>query len=256
MDLQIWQVIILTIWAGCIKLDRYGMAFGLKYPVITGLFAGLIMGDMPTGLLVGGTLELMSLGVAAIAGSSVPDYASAAIIATVVAVTTGKGMEAGLALGLPVGMLGVQLDVLAKLACGFVNRKAQEFANQKNFKMMLRVMYLGPVFFFLAQAVPVFISITVGVSVIETILNVVPAWVSGGLTIAGKLLPITGVAMLLKYMPVGKYFNYLLIGFFLAAYLATPILGVAIVGFALAFSHYHNKVNNEVFAVQGGMEDE
>lgn len=259
MELQIWQVIILTIWAGLIKVDRYGMAFGLKYPVITGMFTGIIMGDLTMGLVVGGTLELMSLGVAAIAGSSVPDYASAALIATVVAVTTGKGMEAGLALGLPVGMLGVQLDILSKLACGIINRKAQVYANKKEFKKMINIMYLGPIIFFVTFSIPVLLSITLGVSVIEVILNTVPDWVVGGLTIAGKILPITGICMLLKYMPVGKNFNYFLIGFFLAAYLTTPILGVAIVGFAMAFSYYFKKVNSlsaNASIVAGGMEDE
>lgn len=259
MELQLWQIIVLTLWAGLIKVDRYGMAFGLKYPVITGMFAGLVMGDFTMGLLVGGTLELMSLGVAAIAGSSVPDYASATLIATVVAVTTGKGMEAGLALGLPVGMLGVQLDVLGKLACGFVNRKAQEHANNRDFNKMIKIMYVGPVIFFLTTSIPVLLSITLGVNIIETILNVVPTWVISGLTIAGKILPITGICMLLRYMPVGKYLNYLLIGFFLAAYLSTPILGVAIVGFAFAFSYYFKKVNSiteNSGIVMGGMEDE
>ncbi len=40
-----------------------------------------------------------------------------------------------------------------------------------------------------------------------------PAWVTGGLAVAGKLLPGLGIAMLLHYMPAKKYFNYILIGF-------------------------------------------
>lgn len=36
-------------------------------------------------------------------------------------------------------------------------------------------------------------------------------------------------------MPVKKYLTMLLIGFVLAAYLNLPILGVSIVGFALAY---------------------
>ena len=43
----------------------------------------------------------MSLGVAAIGGSSVPDYGVATIIACAFAKTTGQGPEVGLTIGLP-----------------------------------------------------------------------------------------------------------------------------------------------------------
>ncbi len=44
--------------------------------------------------------------------------------------------------------------------------------------------------------------------------------------------------MLLRYMPTGKYFQYLLAGFFLSAFLNVPIIGAAIVGVALAIAFY------------------
>ena len=52
------------------------------------------------------------------------------------------------------------------------------------------------------------------------------------------MLPAVGIAMLLNYMPTGKLVNYLLIGFFLAAFLKVPIIGAAIIGFAAAFATY------------------
>lgn len=39
-------------------------------------------------------------------------------------------------------------------------------------------------------------------------------------------------------MPTGKYFQYLLVGFFLSAFLNVPIIGAAIVGVALAIAFY------------------
>ena len=47
-----------------------------------------------------------------------------------------------------------------------------------------------------------------------------------------------GIAMLLRYMPTAKYFQYLLVGFFLSAFLNVPIIGAAIVGVALAIAFY------------------
>ena len=237
MHFTVLQIILLTLLAFIKHIDYYGipMLF-VNYPVFWGLFTGIIMGDVQTGLLVGGTVQLMSLGVAGFGGSSVPDYGTTAIIATAFGVSMGK--SAGLAIGLPVGMLGVQLDVIVKILNGFVAKKAKSYADAREFKKMNAVTWLGPIFFGLSAAIPVFISVTLGQSAVNFILQVMPKWFMSGLTIAGEMLPAVGIAMLLNYMPTGKLVNYLLIGFFLAAFLKVPIIGAAIIGFAAAFSTY------------------
>ena len=56
-----------------------------------------------TGMAIGATLQLMSLGVAAIGGTSVPDYQIRAIISIADSsqYRTGGIGEAGIAVGLP-----------------------------------------------------------------------------------------------------------------------------------------------------------
>ena len=49
------------------------------------------------------------------------------------------------------------------------------------------------------------------------------------------MLPAVGFAMLLKIMPVARYWYMLLIGFVLFAYLKVPLLGIALFGLAIAF---------------------
>ncbi len=79
----------------------------------SGAFAGVVMGDWQTGLVIGGTIQLMQLGVAGFGGSSIADYGTMAVVAaTAYGVTLGA--DTGLAIGLPVGMLGIQLDVIVK----------------------------------------------------------------------------------------------------------------------------------------------
>ncbi|WP_029700863.1 PTS mannose/fructose/sorbose/N-acetylgalactosamine transporter subunit IIC [Lacrimispora indolis] len=254
------QIILITLLAFLIPIDKYGLTIGLRWPIISAFIVGFILGDMQTALYIGGTLQLMSLGVASIGGSSVPEYATAAVIATTIAVTTGKGMEAGLAIGLPVAMLGVQLDVFAKILNGFVGRKSQQYANEKKFRSMINVLFTGPVIMGLTAAIPVFVAVRLGPDVITGILNFMPKWFSQGLTIAGKVLPAVGIALLLNYMPVKKYMYYLIGGFFLAAYLQVPILGVTIVGIIAAMKYYsdHNSfgVAGAGADYSGGLEDE
>lgn len=205
VNFTILQVVLLTLLAFIKHVDYYGipMIF-VNYAVFWGLITGVVMGDWKTGLVIGGTIQLMQLGVAGFGGSSIPDYGTMAIIATAYGVTLGS--DTGLAIGLPVGMLGIQLDVVAKILNGFVVEKSQKFCNEGKFNQMNAILWVCPALF--------------------------------GLTLAGKMLPAVGIAMLLRYMPTAKYFQYLLAGFFLSAFLNVPIIGAAIVGVALAIAFY------------------
>lgn len=210
VNFTILQVVLLTLLAFIKHVDYYGipMIF-VNYAVFWGLITGVVMGDWQTGLVIGGTIQLMQLGVAGFGGSSIPDYGTMAIIATAYGVTLGS--DTGLAIGLPVGMLGIQLDVIVKILNGFVVEKSQKFCDEGKFKQMNAILWVCPVLFGLCAALPVFVSVTLGQPAVNWLLEVMPQWFLSGLTLAGKMLPAVGIAMLLRYMPTGKYFQYLLL---------------------------------------------
>lgn len=52
------------------------------------------------------------------------------------------------------------------------------------------------------------------------------------------ILPVVGIAILLRYLPTNKFVAYLIIGFVAAAYLKVPMLGVALIGVALAIIYF------------------
>lgn len=256
MNLAIWQIAALILVAAGINLDRRGLSLTHARPAIVGLICGLILGDLSSGLYIGGTFTLMSLGVAAIGGSSVPDYGVATIIACAFAKTTGQGPEVGLTIGLPVGMLGIQMDVLYKICNSFIAQKAQKYANEMKFEKMYRIMLLSPVMVAVFMSFPTAVALTAGAPIVQAILDVLPQWVTEGLSLAGKILPGLGIAMLLHYMPVKKYFNYVLIGFVISAYLKIPILGIALLGVGMAYKFYMDSEANMNVGVAGGLEDE
>lgn len=258
MGLALWQMIALIILAGLVPVDKYGMTFGLRWPVITAAVAGVIVQDMPTALYIGGTLQLMSLGVASIGGSSVPEYGVGVVIAVAVAATSGGGVEAGLAIGIPVAMLMVQFDVIAKIAQSIIVRRAQDLANKRRFSAMYRTLLCGPCLMFLTAAIPVGLALLVGGDVVNTVLKAMPTWFTGGLTIASKMLPVVGVALLLNFMPASKYFAAIILGFFLTAYLNVSMLGVAIAGVMVCLVYYgfKNSQSSQGMMDMGGLEDE
>lgn len=255
MQITVFQIIALTLYAFLATFDMLETDIGLSKPIQAGFFAGLIMGDVKLGLSVGATLQLMILGVGTYGGASIPDYMTGAILGTTFGVLSGKGTEFALGLAIPIGLFLVQLDVLARFANTYFQHKADKYAEVGDTRGIERMNILGILPWGLSRAIPVFLACVFGSQIVEGLLKIFPTWLMNGLKVAGGILPALGIAILIKYLPVKSYFAYLAIGFVLAAYLKVPMVGVAIAGLALALIVY--KRNELNVAVGGGVgEDE
>ena len=108
MEVQLWQIIAVTAFIVIAQYDGLNTCFGLAKPTVAGGIAGLLLGDMQTGLFVGGTLNLMSLGVANFGGAVIPDYTSGAVLGAAFAIMSGQDPEFGISLGIPIALLLTQ----------------------------------------------------------------------------------------------------------------------------------------------------
>lgn len=237
--MEVFQAVLIILLACWMVIDQQGLVLMTWFPIMISVPAGLIMGDLPTALTIGGTFQLMNLGVANIGGSSVPNWGLAALVGIYVACRTTGSMEeakaVALAVGVPVGMLGIQLDVLAKLLNTYVANAARKACEAMNFKKMNRIFWIGPVIFMLSTALPTALCVIFGEQIVSFILDSVPQWFTNGLSIAGNMLPVVGIALLLQVMPAKKFLSMLMAGYVLSAYLNVPMLGVSIVGLAIAY---------------------
>ncbi|MEA5026537.1 MAG: PTS sugar transporter subunit IIC [Erysipelotrichaceae bacterium] len=224
--------------------------------VLYGFVVGLIMGDVTTGLTVGGTMCLMGLGVGGYGGSSVPDYALGTVVGTLFAIVTGGGIESGLAVGIPVATLGVQLDIMAKMSGSFFFHRAQDASEKMNWKAMGNWIWGWNWFRSILYTLPVLIVMTIGSSLITTILESIPTWLMNGLTVAAGMLPALGFAILMRYLPIKKYGVFMIFGFVMSAYFSLSMLGIALLAFVAAYMIYQGLQNKETAAVSGGSYDE
>ena len=236
---EILQNILIILIPMVALIDNRGITIMNHWPVTVGLFAGLVMGDLSSALAIAGTFQLMSLGVAALGGSSVPDYALATVVAIYLNARTGIDVGSSIAIGLPVGILAINLDVLTRTLNSLVTERSKQYLEQREFTKMQTINFIS-VFFVAMQAfIPMIILVVFGPTTVEALIEWIPEWVTNGLNIAGGMLPVVGVAMLMRYMPTGRYIWALLIGFVMAAYLQLPILAISIIGFALAVYTYN-----------------
>lgn len=238
-NISMVQVFLLTCLSAVAGIDPYISGLQLSKPAIAGLFAGLIMGDLQTGLIVGATLQLMVLGVGTFGGSSIPDFATGAIIGTALGVVSGKGIEFAIGISVPVGLLMVQLDIFARF-CGvfFMHRIDKQIENYE-FKKINATAWWSLLPMALSRAIPVAIALMFGNGVVEAVNKYAPEWLMGGLKLAGAVLPVVGIAILLHYLPVKKYFAYVIVGYLLAAYLKMPMMGIALAGLVCALIHFN-----------------
>jgi mannose PTS system EIIC component len=255
MDVKLWQIIAVTLFIVIAQYDGLNTGFGLAKPAVAGGIAGFILGDLETGLIVGGTLNLMSLGVGNFGGAVIPDYTSGAVLGAAFAIMSGQGAELGISLGIPVAILLTQLDILARFSNTFIKQKADKAAKEGNFRLMEKMNLLGLLPWALSRALPVALGLSLGTTFVQTIVDNVPMWLMGGLKTAGAIIPALGIAILLKYLSIKKYVAYLLMGFALAAYLNIPMLGISIIGLALALITFERRKETSV-AIVGGGDDE
>lgn len=237
-----WQVLLLTCLAFWMIIDQITVGILCNYPLLIGMVAGIIMGDIQTGLVVGATLQLMVLGVGTYGGASMPDFMTGAIVGTAYAVMTGRGINFAIGLAVPVGLLMVQLDVLARFLNVFFLHRVDHFIKLDDTKHAARNVVYGVFPWGLSRAIPVFVMLIVGERFIRQLLAVTPTWLTDGLKVSGGILPVVGIAILLRYLPTKRFLAFLVIGFFAAAYLKVPMLGVAVLGFAMAFIYYQQRI--------------
>ncbi|WP_425139126.1 PTS sugar transporter subunit IIC, partial [Enterococcus faecalis] len=85
------------------------------------------------------------------------------------------------------------------------------------------------------------------------VLDVIPEFVMTGLTIASKIIPAVGLAMLLSMMMKKNMWIFLILGFTLATFLQLPTIAIAL--FALCAAAVYDIIMNQSSDAQGKSTD-
>ena len=239
MSISAFALIFLTIYVGIAQLDALSVKIGLFSPVFGGAVTGLVMGDLKTGLIVGATLQLATLGVATYGGATVPDFLSGSIMGSAFAIMSGRGAAYGIGLAIPIGLLLTQMDILARMTNTIFQHHADRLAEKGDYKGVERNNLYGIIPWTVSRMLPVFVGLFFGSAVVKAINAWIPAWLMVGLKTAGIILPAMGIAILMRYLPLKRYFPYFILGFVLMAYFTKTfsLLGTELVGFVFAALH-------------------
>lgn len=235
--MQWWQILLLTLYSAYQICDELTIVSSAGSPVFAGFISGLIMGDMATGLAIGGSLQLMVLGVGTFGGASRIDATSGAVLATAFSVSQGIDPELAVStIAVPVAALLVYTDIAGRFSTTFFAHRVDAAIERFDYAGIERNYLLGAIPWALSRALPVFLALAFGGGFVEAMVNTIEQykWIAAGLTLAARMLPGLGFAILLHYLPLKRNLHYLAVGFALTAMLTVLYGNVSALGGAVA----------------------
>ena len=220
-------------------VDSYLLSWQcLTRPIVVAPVAGLLLGDIHTGIVMGAALDSIFMGISAIGGAIPADPTTTSIIAVAYTILTGASVEEGLAIAMPIGTVmsslsGLLTPLWAGLAAYWENLAME--CNPKKFLVTnLVVSTLSP----LVNTVILFFAVAYGVEGLNALLGSLPAWVLTGLGAASGMMLAVGFAILTSMIWSGEVAVFFFVGYVLVKFVGMATVPIAIIGAAIAITMF------------------
>ena len=251
MDFNAIQILLVAVWSFIVAIDQFDLLESLYQPIVTGAVIGAILGDLQTGLIVGGTYQLMTIGNMPVGGAQPPNAVIGGVMATVFAVASGLETTAAVGLAVPFALIGQYMVTLLFSVMSPLMAKADKCAENADAKGIVRLNYFAMAALGLLFAVVCVAGLIGGAALGETLNGLAEkfSWFMAGLSAAGGMMRFVGFATLLRIMLSNDFWGIYFAGFALATIIGyIPALGgsalilIAFFGIALAMYDFQTRV--------------
>jgi mannose/fructose/sorbose-specific phosphotransferase system IIC component len=253
MTINALQIVLIFIIACVAGMGSVLDEFQTHRPLIACTLIGLVLGDLKTGIIIGGTLEMMALGWMNIGAAMAPDAALASIISTIVVIAGKQDVSAGIALAIPIAAAGQVLTILARTLTVFFQHQADKFAREGNLTG-IDMCHIGALLIqALRVSIPaVIVAMFVGTSVVQNMLASIPDVVTGGLRVGGGVVVVVGYAMVINMMEAKHLMPFFFLGFVVAAIANLNLVALGVIGTvaAIIYIQLSPKFNQTAVAAQ------
>ena len=253
---QIALVFIVTFIAA---IDQFDFTESLYQPIVTGPIIGAVLGDMQTGLIVGGTYQLMTIGNMPIGGAQPPNAVIGGILAAVFACSLGMEPTVATATAIPFALLGQYCVTLFFTLRAPLMESFRAAAVKADTKQITVLTVISEAILGLLFAIVVTLFFIAGQTAGQAVVDAIPKWLNTGLSAAGGMMRFVGFAILLKIMMNKDMWAFFLLGFALTNIvagipaLASPMLLImALIGFGIAFWDYQQQTELKGAVADGG----
>ncbi|CDA33825.1 putative uncharacterized protein [Firmicutes bacterium CAG:536] len=206
----------LMYWIARGMIGGYFAFFFIASPIVVGVVAGLIYGDLKQGLIIGGGIAAAFAGIIAPGGNLPTDSALAATTVIPIALATGLSAEQAIAFAVPMGLVGSFVTNLRKIVNVIFVHRADKCAENGDSAGLTRCAIIYPPLIELPLLfLPVFLVVMFGQDAMLAFMNSVPTWVMHGLEVAGGVMPAIGFALIMNMIGKSKMIPYTIVGFIL-----------------------------------------
>ena len=206
----------LMYWIARGMIGGYFAFFFIASPIVVGVVAGLIYGDLKQGLIIGGGIAAAFAGIIAPGGNLPTDSALAATTVIPIALATGLSAEQAIAFAVPMGLVGSFVTNLRKIVNVIFVHRADKCAENGDSAGLTRCAIIYPPLIELPLLfLPVFLVVMFGLDAMLAFMNSVPTWVMHGLEVAGGVMPAIGFALIMNMIGKPKMIPYTIVGFIL-----------------------------------------
>ncbi|WBT08960.1 PTS mannose/fructose/sorbose transporter subunit IIC [Corynebacterium sp. SCR221107] len=205
-------------------------------PLVACTLMGIALGDWKTGVILGGTLELIALGWMNVGAAMAPDAALASTVAAVVVIVGDQPINTGTAIAIPLAAAGQVLTIFVRTIAVFFQHQADKFAKDANFRGIEFMHFSALLLQGLRVAIPTaVVAAAAGTDLVENWLNSIPDVISSGLQVAGGFIVVVGYAMVINMMKARALMPFFFLGFVLATFVPDfNLVGLGILGACLA----------------------
>ena len=245
------QIILVFAWTFIIAIDQFDFLESLYQPIVTGAVIGAILGNLETGLIVGGTYQLMTIGNMPVGGAQPPNAVIGGVMAVVFAIGAKLPVDAALGLAVPFAMIGQYMVTLLFTVMSPMMSVADKMAEKGDHKGIVRLNWLAMGALGLLFAIVCTIGMVGGAAMgnaLQAAFDKAP-WIMTGLGAAGGMMRFVGFATLLRIMLSNEHWGIYFTGFALATIIGyipalsgSALVLIAFVGITLAINDFQTNV--------------
>lgn len=261
--MNIIEIVLLAIVTFIFAIDQFSLTEIAYRPIVACPIIGLILGDVQTGLVIGGTYELMMIGNMPVGGAQPPNAVLGSVVAMIFAVKAKMDINAALGACMIFATFGQYVVTLTFTVMSGLMAKADKAAEEGNPAGITQVNVISCLILGSLFAVIAVVAYVGGIALSPALesLSKNASWFMGGLSAAGGMMRFVGFAVLLKIMLSNDLWGWLLAGFATAllfgnveATASACLILVAFIGVAIALLDF--KITSiETKAAQGGVSD-
>ncbi|QCR36373.1 PTS mannose/fructose/sorbose transporter subunit IIC [Nissabacter sp. SGAir0207] len=235
MEISTLQIVLIFIVACVAGMGSVLDEFQVHRPLVACTLIGMVLGDMKTGILIGGTLEMIALGWMNIGAAVAPDAALASIISTILVIAGGQSIGAGIALAIPLAAAGQVLTIIVRTLTVAFQHAADKAAERGSLTGITWLHISALILQAMRIAIPAaIVAVSVGTAVVNDLLSSIPEVVTNGLNIAGGMIVVVGYAMVINMMRAGYLMPFFYLGFVTAAFTNFNLVALGVIGIVMA----------------------